>query len=44
MPDSYYLILNNLNIIPFAIIAKLWPVIFIILGVKLLYDMHKRRV
>jgi len=37
------LLLNNLNIIPFAIIAKLWPVIFIVLGVKLLYDMHKRR-
>jgi len=37
------LLLNNLNIIPFAIIAKLCPVIFIVLGVKLLYDMHKRR-
>jgi len=38
------LLLNNLNIISFAIIAKLWPIIFIVLGVKLLYDMHKRRV
>ena len=36
------LLLNNLNIFSFNIAVKLWPVIFVILGIKLIYDMYKK--
>lgn len=36
------LLLSKLEIIPIAIVSKLWPIIFIILGVKLIYDMYKK--
>lgn len=37
------LLLSNLNLFSFSVVVKLWPVIFIIIGIKLIYDFSTKR-
>ncbi len=36
------LLLSNLNLFSFSMVVKLWPVVFIIIGIKLIYDISKK--